>query len=347
MGIEERKKLVANLEKEFDARVLTLVTGDRQHMETRIASDILPLVSEHLARIGTSERLALFLYTPGGDSIAGWGLVNLIRQYCNRLLVLVPFRALSCGTLIALGADEIVMGKHGLLSPVDPSVASPFNPSVPGAQQGGQVNLLPVSVEDMIGFLDLAREEAGLKSEESLVEVLKLLASHVHPLALGAVYRARAQSSSLAMRLLSIHVKDKAKVERVVKRLTQELPTHSYLIGRQEATSELGLSISEVSDVVEGEIWSLYKEYESWLQLTRPASAELDLGAEQQRMMHYERAAVESLYNGSLMQHVFVTDKELVRVKTPLPGMQVPVEQVVERILYQGWLAETDGEVEK
>ena len=141
MAVKERKELIATLEENLSARVITLVTGDRQGMETRIAPDLLPLISEHLSRIGPTENLVLFIYTPGGDSIAGWGLVNLLRQYCNKFTVLVPFRALSCGTLIALGADEIVMGKHGFLSPIDPSVASPFNPPGPGAQQSGRIAL--------------------------------------------------------------------------------------------------------------------------------------------------------------------------------------------------------------
>src|SRR5207302_11461672 len=116
------------------------------------------------------DRIALFLYTPGGDMIAGWGLVNLLRQYCEKFVVLVPFRALSCGTLVALGADQLILGKHGLLSPIDPSVNSPFNPTV---QAGNQAQILPVSVEDMIGYIDLAKNQAGLKSEQSMVEVLR------------------------------------------------------------------------------------------------------------------------------------------------------------------------------
>lgn len=173
MSNQRRKELISKLEKALSSRVLTLITGDRQGMETRIAPDLIPLVAEHLSRIGSAESLSLFIYTPGGDSIAGWGVVNLIRQYCTKFKVLVPFRALSCGTLISLGADEIIMGKHGFLSPIDPSVASPFNPPTPGPQQFGAISLLPVSVEDMIGFLELARKEMGLKSDESMVQVLK------------------------------------------------------------------------------------------------------------------------------------------------------------------------------
>lgn len=345
MAVQERKNLIAKLEKELGARVLTVVTGDRQGMETRLAPDILPLISEHLAHIGPTKELALFLYTPGGDSIAGWSLVNLLRQYCSKLKVLVPFRALSCGTLIALGADEIVIGRHGLLSPIDPSVASPFNPPAPGVEQPGRVSLLPVSVEDMIGFLDLARKEIGLKADESMVAVLNILANKVHPLALGAVYRAREQNSSLAKRLLSSHSNDEAKINRIVMQLTQELPTHNYLIGRAEALKDIELDIIEPPDELDELMWQLYKEYENWLRLTSPASTELDLGAEDYKQVRYERAAVESLRNQTLAQHIFITDKKLFKVKVTPPGMQTTVDQAGERIIYQGWMVAKDGEV--
>jgi len=344
---QDRKNLIAKLEGKLSAKVLVLVTGDRQGMETRIAPDLLPLISEHLSCMGATENLALFIYTPGGDTIAGWGLVNLLRQYCKNLKVLVPFRALSCGTLIALGADEIIMGRHGFLSPVDPSVASPFNPSAPGNPQLGRISLLPVSVEDMTGFLDLSRKEIGLKSDESMVEVLKILAEKVHPLALGAVYRAREQTSDLAKRLLSNHSdngKYEGKIDKIVRQLTQELPTHNYLIGRSES-KKIGLDIIEPSEEIEQLMWDLYKEYEKWLLLTSPASSELDLGTVDNKTVEYERAAVESLHDGNLIQHVFTTKKALLRMRGTPPGMQQPIDQIMERAIYEGWIPQKDGVV--
>lgn len=341
MSFKKRKEIIKKLEKAVNARILTLVTGDRIGMETRIAPDILPLISEHILNIGPQEKLALFIYTPGGDTIAGWGLVNLLKQYCKRLKVLIPFRSLSCGTLISLGADEIVMGKHGLLSPVDPSVASPFNPTAPAA--GGQISLLPVSVEDMIGFLDLARKELGIKDKESIAQILKCLSDKVHPLALGAVYRAREQSSTLAKRLLSLHTKDDEKsINKIVKLLTQELPTHNYLIGRSEA-QDIGLKISEPNDKIEKLMWSLYKEYEGWMKLTSPVSSELDLGDAESKKVRYERAAIESLDDSVLLQHIFATDKFVFKTMANHPNSDKPVQQILERILYQGWIFQRDG----
>jgi hypothetical protein len=347
MSVKERKSIIVALEQRLGARLLAVVLGDRQHLETIMAPDILPLVSDLLTRIGSAEKLAIFLYTRGGDSIVGWSLVNLTRQYCSRLVVLVPFRALSCGTLIALGAEEILMGKHGQLSPIDPSVASPFNPLAPGAAPGqpGAVTLLPVSVEDMAGFLDLARNEVGLRADESMVEVLKILADKIHPLALGAVYRARKQNRELASRLLAKHMDDQARINHIVDKLTKELPTHNYLIGLNEAKNDIRLHVNEPEKAVEKLNWDLYKEYEDWLELTTPHSPELDLGSDDQKRVRYERAVVECLDNEKLSQHIFITDKMLLRVKVTPPGMQVPVDQVAERIIYQGWVPATDGEV--
>lgn len=346
MSTQRRKELISKLEQALSSRVLTLITGDRQGMETRIAPDLIPLVSEHLSRIGSTESLSLFIYTPGGDSIAGWGVVSLIRQYCTKFKVLVPFRVLSCGTLITLGADEIIMGKHGFLSPIDPSVASPFNPPSPGQQQFGATSLLPVSVEDMIGFLELARKEMRLKSDESMVQVLKILCEKVQPMALGAVYRAREQNSSLAKRLILSHSNDEGKANRIVTQLTQALPTHNYLIGRKEASKEIGLDIKEPPKEVEQLMWDLYKEYETWLRLTSPASAELDLGVEEKKSVRYERAAIESLNNETMLQHIFTTDKLLFRMKVTPPGTQVPIDQILERTVYQGWLLHEDEDKE-
>ncbi|MBI2908435.1 MAG: hypothetical protein HYX92_12380 [Chloroflexi bacterium] len=344
LSVEERKKLIAEIEGELNARVIAVVTGDRRGMETRIAPDMLPLLPERLSAVGTCERVALFLYTPGGDSVAGWGLVNLFREYCKKFAVVVPFRALSCGTLIALGADELFLGRHGLLSPIDPSVISPFSPKAPGPEQPGSVSLIPVSVEDMNGFLDLAKKEIGLKSEQNAGTILSILTSHVHPLALGAVYRAREQNSSLATRLLAAHCGDKQKVDRIVSKLTRELPTHSYLIGRKEAKDHIELELSDLSEELEGRIWRLYREYADWLQLTSPASTALDLAGGDRKLVTYERAVIESLHDGQLAQHIFVTKKELLKVRIPAGAQAPPIDQIGERLIYEGWQSACDGE---
>ena len=340
MSLEQRKKFLREIEEQLDARVITLVTADRGGMETRIAPDVLSLISALLSKRQEGKRIALFLYTSGGDTIAAWGVVNLLRQYAEVLAVVVPFRALSCGTLIALGADELLLGRHGLLSPIDPSVSSPYNPPAP-AGTGKPGSLLPVSVEDVGGFLDWAKNELGLSEEAGLKEVLRVLAEKVHPLALGAVHRAREQSGSLAKRLLQMHLADYERIETIVAKLTRELPTHSYLIGRKEA-EEIGLSPSELSEELEDLIWGLYSEYESWLKITEPYSPFLAIGSQQTAMVRYERAVLETLTDEVMEQYKFVSEKRLTKVQVPQAG--VTTEQIAEQDVYQGWRRLTDEE---
>lgn len=339
MGRPERLRLIQSIEAAREGnKLVCYVTGDRKNHETRIATDIFPFLYEHLLTFDHVETIDLFLYTAGGDSIAGWGLVNLLREFCNRLNVFVPFRALSCGTLIALGADEITMGRGGQLSPLDPSVSSPYNPSAPGQQPAGRLSLLPVSVEDLMAYLRLAREEGKLQEEEAMASVINILSNKVHPLALGAAYRAREQGATLASRLMEQHEKDKNKITRIVDYLTKTLPSHNYLIGKREAQRVIGLPIVDMPPDIESLVWNLYREYEEWFELRTPYNPETVLGVNPTATQSFPRAALESVKEGGLRSHVFTTTKELRRVQATQPGIPVPVSGVEERIIAEGWV---------
>lgn len=333
-----RLEYLREIERQRDSRVISLITGDRRGHETRIAGDVIPLLYEHLTEIGEVSEIDLFLYTQGGDSIAGWGIVNLIREFCKKLVVIVPFRVFSCGTLIALGADQVIMLRGGQLSPIDPSVSSPYNPPAPGGQQPSRIGLLPVNVEDVIGFINLGKKEVNLESEESVSKILSSLSEKVHPLALGAVYRAREQISMLAERLLKYHMKDEKHIEKIVNLLTKDLPSHNYLIGRKDATDMVGLNVIDVTEQLEKTIWGLYREYEKWLQLTNPYSAEAELGSEELVVRTFPRAVLETIKDESLKSHVFRTEKELKRIQLTQPGLPTATAGVQERIINEGWV---------
>ena len=114
----QRQQLVQQLEASRDSRVLLFFTGDRRNFETKIASDVYDLFVNHLDKIGDVKKLSLFLYTRGGDTLAAWSLVNLIRQFCEEWEMIIPSKAHSAGTLMALGADNIIMTKQATLGPI-------------------------------------------------------------------------------------------------------------------------------------------------------------------------------------------------------------------------------------
>ena len=335
----DRFRLISEIESIRDARVLSLVLGDRRGHETKIAGDVLPLAYEHLRAFGHTREIALFLYTTGGDTVAGWGLVNLLREYCDKLAVIAPFRCLSTGTLIALGADEIVLAAGAQLGPIDPSVSSPYNPPAPGPPQPGRVSLLPVSVEDLVGFVHFVKDEGGVRAEEPMARILASLADKVHPLALGAVHRAREQVNELAKKLLRSHMDDDARAEEIANWLGR-LPSHNYIISRREARTVLGDDlVRPIPEELEPHVWSLYRAYDVWLELTAPYSADVELGDQESVTKTFPRAALESRKEDGLKTHVFRTTKELRRVQMTQPGLAAPVAAIQERTIAEGWTA--------
>lgn len=70
-----------------------------------------------------SEGLDLVLHTPGGDIAATESIVHYLRSmFGTDIRVIVPQLAMSAGTMIALSAREILMGKHSSLGPIDPQI---------------------------------------------------------------------------------------------------------------------------------------------------------------------------------------------------------------------------------
>lgn len=143
----ERVALYKDLEKEFGTKILTYITSDRPNMGAQIAPDVIDYFINHLDKIGPCKKISLFLYTRGGDTSAARNIVNLLRMYCDTLQVIVPHKAHSSGTIISLGANEIVMTKQATLGPIDPSLHTQLNPRT----QDGM--LFPVSVEAVKGYL--------------------------------------------------------------------------------------------------------------------------------------------------------------------------------------------------
>jgi len=259
--------LIKKIEKERDSRLLVYITGDRKPFHTRVAADVLPLLNQHLSEFGEVDKVSLLLYTSGGDMLAPIRIVKLIRNHCKKFEILIPYKAHSAGTLIALGADEIVMGKLGELSPVDPSTGHPFNPQNPSDPK----QRLEVSVEDLNSFFLFAKERAGVKDDQ-MFEIYKQLVEKMHPLSIGNAYRAFRMSKILTERLLELHmdrVRDKKKIDKIVKEITGDITIHAYPIDFGDA-QDLGLNVSSPSVDLEQVIWDLYSHYAKELNLGQP-----------------------------------------------------------------------------
>ena len=318
---QDRKVLYEKLAEARNSKIIVYVTGDRQNLQTQIAQDAVSLIGNLLDEYNGSKKISLFIYTLGGDTLAAWTLVNLLREFCDELEIIIPAKCQSSGTLICLGADNIVMTKQATLGPIDPSVNSPLNPKIPGAPE--QIRF-PVSVEDIAGYFELAKAEGEIKSEENITKVFMKLAEDVHPLALGRVKRARSQIQALAKKLLKKHSEDDDKIEKIVKVLCSETGSHDYTIHRTEAKNHLGLKIESPSMELYTVIKDIYQDIRSELQLEVPFNPSMIEGD-----YNAIRAIVESQSNGGY--HL------VKRGKFNHIQLQNGQEGIQEKVTFEGW----------
>ncbi len=66
------------------------------------------------------DKLDLILHTGGGSAEATDAIVTYLRQKFNHIRIIIPQAAMSAGTMFALAADEIIMGRHSFIGPIDP-----------------------------------------------------------------------------------------------------------------------------------------------------------------------------------------------------------------------------------
>ena len=126
MSLENRLRIYRRLEQERGRPLIVFVTGDRKNAEAGIAGDAVRELLYQLQELPKdTDDLDLLLVSLGGDPTVAWRLVSLIRERVGKFNVLVPQAAYSAATLIALGANEIVMHPHGNLGPTDPQIVAP------------------------------------------------------------------------------------------------------------------------------------------------------------------------------------------------------------------------------
>jgi hypothetical protein len=335
LPLKDRQQAIKALEEKRGSRLICYVTGDRQpQLETKIGMDVFPFFYDVCSRLGRPQKVDLFIYSSGGATMAAWGLVNLLREFFDQFSVLIPFKAHSSATLLSLGANEIVMSRAGQLTPVDPTITSPFNPTF-SVDQNSPKQFLPVSVEDVIGFLDLVRKEAGVKAEAEMTQLVQTLASDVRPIALGSVYRAKEQIKMLSRKLLEFHMtseQEKANIEGIVNALTRELYSHDYVITRKEAKNLLGLKIAKCSEDLEELMMALFQHYAEDLQLRAPYSPEAALGAQGTKVITLDRAFIESADK----TFIFRTKREIKKSQIRKEG--IPIELFQEKAIEEGWI---------
>lgn len=262
MGREERRKIIQKIQDLRRSKVLVYFVGDRPLLGAQISTDSIRWMYDHLKSMNDNNKvdtIDFYLYSLGGALNTPWPLVNMLREYCDTLNVLVPYKAYSAATLTALGADTIRMGGKGELGPIDPQMTRTGPGPLPNET---------ISTEDVSSYVSFVKNGVGVTDQSALADLTKALVDKTGALGLGEINRVHSHVRDVAKKLLS-QVKpalDTAEITKIIESLTERTHMHGHSIGRQEAR-QMGLRIEDMDRELERLCWSLYLEYENHLKL--------------------------------------------------------------------------------
>jgi ClpP class serine protease len=225
-----RAQAIRAIERAHGTRVITMIHRQEQrslfgfavarHIDLEDAQTIIAAIKETPRDV----PIDLILHTPGGLVLAAMQIARAVEAHPAKVTVYVPVYAMSGGTLIALAADEIVLGEFSVLGPIDPQIMGFPAASIVRARDSKQI--------DHVFDLTVVLADVG---EKALAQVKK-----------GAV------------ELLTPRM-EQAAAEALADKLAGGHWTHDYALTAEEAAS-LGLPVKVGMPVEVLELMKLYPQ---------------------------------------------------------------------------------------
>lgn len=249
MGYIQRKKLYSKLETLRKRPLITYVTSIRPGCSAQMAQDVLPLIIKQINSIDNSDSIDLLIISNGGDPIVSWRIISLLREKFSNVSVLIPYTAFSAATLLALGADEILMHPFGNLGPLDPQLSF----------VDGNGAVKTISYEDIIKYIEFVKD-TGITDQDLLQKSFEKLTIEIPPTSIGFAKRSSQLGLTMGQKLLATHMSDENKTKVISETLNTKFYHHGYPLGRKEA-KEIGLPIAKSDIAVEKLMWEIYEDY--------------------------------------------------------------------------------------
>ena len=172
--VVKRAQAIRAVEKAHGTRVITMIHRQEKrslfgfsvarHIDLEDAQSIIAAIKETPPDL----PIDLVLHTPGGIVLAAMQIARAVEAHKAKVTVYVPVYAMSGGTLIALAADEIVMGEFSVLGPIDPQIAGLPAASIVKARDSKPI----AQVFDLTLVLADVSEKALAQVKQGAVELL-------------------------------------------------------------------------------------------------------------------------------------------------------------------------------
>lgn len=189
-------------------------------------------------------HVLVILVTRGGDADAAYRMARCFQTQYTRFLLYVSGFCKSAGTLVAVGAHDLIMSDRGELGPLD--VQMPKKDALWEMQSGLTVmDTLDTlqykaarTFEQFFGSLVRSSSSITLKTAAEIATKMTTglfapLYSQVDPLHIGEAGRAMTVAEQYGNRLLEhgCNITDEG-----LRKIVTDYPSHGYVIDRAEAT---------------------------------------------------------------------------------------------------------------
>lgn len=247
-GRYQRQGLIREIQKATRQRLICYVGAPGSRIQRE---DTLGFV-ELLHNLQAADGVDLLLHTGGGDVDAADKVATIIRASVGKgkFRVIVPDYAKSAGTLLALGADVIVMSDSSELGPIDPQVI----------RRDANGNLVSQSI---MHYLTAYKRHSKTVNDDPTDLAARTMLNKIEPQTVVQFEAVRERAQKLAEKQLKFGMfrSGTGNFTSIPETLmdTNRFPTHGQVITYQDA-QVIGLNVEYVApdDGLWKKIWFLY-----------------------------------------------------------------------------------------
>ena len=169
-----RAQAIRVIERKRGSRVITMIHRQEKRslfgfsMSSQIGLEDAQSIISAIKATPDDTPIDIVLHTPGGLVIASMQIARAIEAHPAKVTVFVPIYAMSGGTLMALAADEIVMGEFSMLGPIDPQIMGISAASIIAARDAKPVE----HVSDIALVLADVSDKATAQVKRGAVEIM-------------------------------------------------------------------------------------------------------------------------------------------------------------------------------
>lgn len=211
------------------------------------------------------KELDVILQTGGGDIDSAYLIIKILKKSTDKLNIIIPLYSKSAGTLICLGADNLLLTSLSELGPLDTQIRESDRHKFKSALnefkaleriQLHSLETLDITSQTLMGIAQSV--ELPLKITDAIYMSIKhtgntsgSLYNKLDPYRIGECARALEVGVKYGTKILTKFMGWKNEVAlEIIKKLVYGYPSHGYVIDIEELNA-LKLPVSEIKNADE------------------------------------------------------------------------------------------------